>query len=62
MEDQGMDEDEIDQAMKIAGWFISPVFMTFMALFGNIFFGAVFALIVAAFMKKEPPPVSSASA
>ena len=55
MEEKGMTQEQIDQAMSIAGRFMSPGVMTFFALFGNVFFGCIFALIIAAILKKDKP-------
>lgn len=55
MESKGMSEDEIDQAMSFAEFFMSPVFFTIAAFFGTIIGGAIIGLIAAAIYKKEVP-------
>ncbi len=55
MEEQGLDDEQIDNAVKMTKIFTSPIFLTISALFGGLFSGAIFALIGAAIMKKDPP-------
>ena len=55
MESQGMSDAEIEQGMSVAGMFMSPVAMTIMSLVSNMFLSFIFALIVAAIAKKDPP-------
>ncbi|NTW23935.1 MAG: DUF4199 domain-containing protein [Lentimicrobium sp.] len=51
--DQGMSDEEIDQAMVIARKFMSPVFSAVSSVFSMAFGGAVISLIAAAFLKKN---------
>jgi len=53
MMEQGMTDLQIDQATKMTSFMYSPLWMTFMAVFGNIFAGAIISLITAIFVKKE---------
>ncbi len=55
MEEQGMDDEQIDAAMKMTKFFTSPIFFAVGTLFGGLFGGAIFSLIGAAIMKKDPP-------
>lgn len=55
MEQQGMDEEQADQAMGFMGWMFNPVGMAITAAVSTVFMGAIFSLIVAAIMKKNPP-------
>ncbi len=55
LEDQGMDDEAIDQAMKISAMFTSaPVIAAFGFVF-SMLGGLVFSLIGAAIMRKDPP-------
>lgn len=51
--DQGMTDEEIDQAMVIARKFMSPVFSAISSVFSMAFGGAIISLIAAAFLKKN---------
>jgi hypothetical protein len=51
--DKGMSDMEIEQGMAIARKFQGVGMYTFVAIFGNIFFGAILSLITAIFVKKE---------
>ncbi len=53
MESQGMSSDQMDAALGITKKFLSPVAMSLMGLVMNSIFGAIIALIAAAFLKKE---------
>lgn len=55
MEDRGLSDEEIEQAMGVAKIFMGKGAMTAMAFLGNIVLGAIFSVIVAAIMKKERP-------
>ncbi len=54
-EAQGMDEEQIEMAMGMVGWMMSPLFMSISRLFSAIIGGVIFALIVGIFTKKELP-------
>ncbi len=58
-EENGMSQSEIDMAMGYARKFSSPAFLAIFAFLGNIIFMAIVNLIIAAIMKKDPPPFSS---
>jgi hypothetical protein len=53
MMDKGMTEMEIEQGMAMVRKFQSVGLMTFFAVAGNIFFGAILSLITAIFVKRE---------
>jgi len=53
MEDQGLNEEQIDQAMKMTGAFTEPHILIPMGIIGSIIFVGIIALIVSAILKKE---------
>lgn len=57
VEKQGMSVDQAEQAMNnpITKSMMNPVAFTGFALVGILFIGSIFALIVAAIMRKSPP-------
>lgn len=57
MEAKGMPPQQIEMAMKYARMFSKPPIIATIALFGGMFFLTVINLIVAAVMKKDPPPM-----
>ena len=58
MENRGMSDAEIEQAMGYAKMFMGVGFMTGAAFIGNIIIGAIMSLIAAAILKKEKPAIS----
>lgn len=57
MEDEGkMSQEQIEMAMHYARMFTSPALIAVFAFFGNLIAMAVINLIIAAIMKKDPPP------
>lgn len=56
MEDQGMPSDQIAMAMKFARMFTQPAMLVVFTLVGGMIFYAILNLIIAAIMKKDPPP------
>lgn len=56
MEEQGIPQEQIDMAMSMARKFTSPGIMAVFAFFGNLIMFGLINLIVAAIMKKDPPP------
>lgn len=56
MEDQGMPQEQIDMAMDIARMLTQPAMLVVFTLIGGMIFYAVVNLIIAAIMKKDPPP------
>ncbi len=55
MEEQGMSDSEIDQAMEIAGAFTTPEAIFGLGLIMGVIFGLIIALIVSAITKKDKP-------
>ncbi len=55
MEEQGLSDAQIDQAMEITGAFMTPVALLGMGLFMGVLFTVIIALIVSAFTKKARP-------
>jgi len=58
---RGMTQEQIDLSMRVTKKIMTPVFMTIMAVLGNIFFGLIISLIVAAFVRKEGNPLVDSS-
>jgi len=56
MEDKGLPQETIDMAMSWAEWAMQPVVIAIMTLVGGMIIYALFNLILAAIMKKDPPP------
>ncbi len=56
MEAKGnMSEEQIDQAMKIASMFMTPVAMLFIGLFVGVLGGVIISLVVSIFTQKSNP-------
>lgn len=55
MEDQGMSEAQIDQAMEMAAMFQTPLMLVLFGLLGTLFIGFIISLVVAAITKKSNP-------
>ena len=55
LEERGMSDTEIDQAMQMSEMFMSPVAMFLMGIVGGVIMGFVVALIVSAFTKNTDP-------
>ena len=55
MEKRGMSDAEIEQAMKVAGFFTSPEMMIVWIIVGMLFIGFIISLIVSLFTKKVNP-------
>ena len=55
MEEKGMSDEEIDQAMEIAGKFMTPEIMFIFGILGMLFIGFILSLIISAIMKNEKP-------
>lgn len=55
LEDQGMSDAQVDQAMSITEKIMSPVGMAIMGIVFGVFFGFIIALIVSAITKKSRP-------
>lgn len=55
MERQGMNEEQVEQAMGMMDWMFSPVAMSLMGGLFSLIAGIVFSLVVAGIMKKDHP-------
>ncbi|KAF0195667.1 MAG: hypothetical protein FD166_2840 [Bacteroidetes bacterium] len=53
MADQGLTDEQIEQAMSFSKMFMSPVGMSVSMVFGMAFWGTIFSLIIAIFLKKN---------
>jgi hypothetical protein len=58
MQNKGMSDEQIDQAMSFAGAFMSPEAMLVMGFFGGIIFILICGLIVTIFTQKTNPQPS----
>ena len=56
MEERGMSNAEIEQAMGYTEMFMNPPMMAAMAIFFFMFLSLIISLIAAAILKKDPPP------
>lgn len=52
MEEQGMSDSEIEQAMQVAENFSGPTAILIFGILGGVFFGFLVSLVVSAFTKK----------
>jgi hypothetical protein len=57
MEAKGMPPEQVEMAMKYARMFATPPVLACFAFFGGMIFLTVINLVVAAIMKKDPPPM-----
>lgn len=55
MQESGMPDDQIDQALEFSSFFSTPEFMLVAGLFGAVLFGFILSLIVTAFTKNNDP-------
>ncbi|MDH5474986.1 MAG: DUF4199 domain-containing protein [Cyclobacteriaceae bacterium] len=55
MVEQGMAEEQIDQAMEISSSFMTPEIIMVFAILGTVFFGFILTLIVTAITKNANP-------
>jgi Protein of unknown function (DUF4199) len=54
LEKQKLSEEQVEQAMQMMQWFLSPEFLAASTLIGGFIIGMIIALIVSAVMKKDP--------
>jgi Protein of unknown function (DUF4199) len=54
---RGLTQEQIDMSMKVTRKLMTPVFISIMAIISNMFFGTIFSLIIAIFVKKEGNPL-----
>jgi hypothetical protein len=57
---RGMPQEAMDAAMKFQQKIMTPPIMAFFSIFGNMLWGAIIALIVAIFVRKEGNPLIDA--
>ena len=55
MAEQGMSDDQIEQAMGLAATFTTPLATAISSVFNGVFWNVLFSLIVGAIMKKNAP-------
>lgn len=55
MEEQGLSDDQIEQAMSISEKFMSPPMMLVMGIIGGVIVGVIISLIISAINKKSRP-------
>lgn len=58
METQGMSDEQIEQGMKVAGMFMSPVAMLVFGIIGGIIGSVILGLIVSIFTQNKRPEQS----
>ncbi len=58
MEDRGMSDAEIEQAMEFTEVFMSPAGMSIMGLVFAVFFGFIISLVISAITKNQSPEFS----
>ena len=51
---QGIEGEQLDQAMQMSKKFMQPGWMAGMAILGNTFWGTIISLITSIFVKREP--------
>ena len=54
-EEQGMKEEQMEQARKMMGYFMNIPFMATTAFFSSIIGGAFYGLVIGAIMRRQPP-------
>ncbi len=55
MEDKGMSAGDIDKAISMTSWFISPGVMSIFGLISGIIMGIILSFLVGLVVKKDPP-------
>ena len=55
MEEQGLTDAQIEQAMQVSEMFTSPLAIFFLQIFSSLFFAFLVALVVSAFTKNTDP-------
>ncbi len=55
MEEQGLGDDQIEQAMEMTERFMSPGLMAVFAIVGSVFFGFIISLIISAITQNKRP-------
>jgi hypothetical protein len=57
MEKKGMPQSAIDAGMSITAKIMKPAVMAIFAIFGSMFFGVIYTLLVSIFVKREGNPL-----
>lgn len=55
MQEQGMSDEQIDQAMQFAGTFMSAEFILIMGIVGGVIMSIIFGVVISLFTKNTPP-------
>jgi len=55
MIDQGMSDEQIEQAMGFSSWMMNPVMLSLFGAIGTLVLGIIISLIVAAIMQRKAP-------
>lgn len=55
LEERGMDDEQIEQAMAMSQKFATPEIIVIWGIFGSLLMGLIFALIISAFTKNNNP-------
>lgn len=55
MQEQGMSDEQIDQAMEMTGSFMTPEVLSVIGILFAVFFGFILSLIISAFTKNSNP-------
>lgn len=57
MEKKGLPQSAIDSGMAFTSKIMKPGVMAFFSIFGTLFFGAIYSLVISIFVKKEGNPL-----
>jgi len=57
MEKKGMPQATIDAGMAFTAKIMKPAIMAIFSIFGSVFFGVIYTLLVSIFVKKEGNPL-----
>lgn len=55
--DKGIPQSSIDMALEMQNSLMTPTFISISSIFGTLFFGTIFSLIISIFIKKEQNPL-----
>lgn len=58
---KGYTQEQVDLGMKFTRKIMTPAFISIMSIVSNMFFGTIFSLLVAIFVKKEGNPLIDSS-
>lgn len=57
----GMSDEELDRAMEMGSFFMTPIWMAVYSMIGQIIIGAIIALITSFFLRKEDKSMTSSA-